>query len=45
MPLDRRDALKAAPPRGGFLSLKPGLYCAGSGEVRFRDFQYKVLDD
>ncbi|MEO6715695.1 MAG: family 43 glycosylhydrolase [Novosphingobium sp.] len=31
--------------RGGFLSLKPGLYCAGSGEARFRDFQYKVLDD
>ena len=31
--------------RGGFLSLKPGLYASGSGEARFRDFQYKALTD
>jgi xylan 1,4-beta-xylosidase len=31
--------------RGGFLSLKPGLYSAGSGAARFRDFQYKALDN
>jgi beta-xylosidase len=29
--------------RGGFLALKPGLYSAGSGAARFRDFQYKAL--
>ncbi len=31
--------------RGGFLSLRPGLYAAGAGEARFRGFQYKTLDD
>lgn len=29
--------------RGGFLALKPGLYAAGAGEVRFRDFRYRAL--
>jgi len=29
--------------RGGFHMLKPGLYAAGDGEVRFRNFTYKVL--
>ncbi|MBB4860665.1 beta-xylosidase [Novosphingobium chloroacetimidivorans] len=29
--------------RGGFLALKPGLYAAGTGEVRFRDFRYRAL--
>jgi beta-xylosidase len=28
---------------GGFLSLRPALYAAGSGEVRFRDFKYRTL--
>lgn len=28
--------------RGGFLSLKPGLFVAGQGEARFRDFRYRV---
>jgi beta-xylosidase len=28
---------------GGFLSLRPGLFAAGSGEVRFRNFKYKAL--
>ena len=31
--------------RGGFLSLRPGLYAAGTGEARFRSFQYKALED
>jgi beta-xylosidase len=31
--------------RGGFLSLKPGLYAAGTGEARFRDFRYRTLKD
>lgn len=31
--------------RGGFLSLKPGLYAAGPGEARFRDFRYQALAD
>jgi beta-xylosidase len=26
-----------------FLSLRPGLYGAGSGRVRFRDFRYQAL--
>ena len=26
-----------------FLSLRPALYAAGSGEVRFRDFKYRAL--
>jgi xylan 1,4-beta-xylosidase len=29
--------------RGGFLMLRPGLYSAGSGEARFRDFRYEAL--
>jgi beta-xylosidase len=29
--------------RGGFLMLKPGLYAAGEGEARFRDFRYRAL--
>jgi xylan 1,4-beta-xylosidase len=27
----------------GFLSLRPALYAAGTGEVRFRDFRYRAL--
>ena len=26
---------------GGFMSLKVGMYCAGSGEVRARQFSYR----
>ena len=26
-----------------FLSLRPALYAAGSGEVRFRQFKYRAL--
>ncbi len=29
--------------RGGFLMLRPGLYSAGSGEARFRNFRYEAL--
>ena len=29
--------------RGGFLMLKPGVYAAGEGEVRFRNFKYRAL--
>lgn len=29
--------------RGGFLALRPGLYAAGPGECRFRDFRYRAL--
>lgn len=29
--------------RGGFLMLRPGLYAAGAGSARFRDFTYKAL--
>ena len=29
--------------RGGFHMLKPGLYAAGEGEVRFRSFTYRAL--
>lgn len=29
--------------RGGFLMLRPGLYAAGSGEARFRDFRFRAL--
>jgi beta-xylosidase len=29
--------------RGGFLSLKPALYAAGKGEVRFRGFRYRAF--
>ena len=28
---------------GGFLSLKPGVYSAGEGAVRMRDFRYRAL--
>ncbi len=28
---------------GGFLSLKIGIYCAGSGAIRLRDFRYRAL--
>jgi len=28
---------------GGFLSLKVGVYAAGSGTVRLRDFRYRAL--
>ena len=27
----------------GFLSLRPAIYAAGTGEVRFRDFRYRAL--
>jgi beta-xylosidase len=29
---------------GGFLALKPSLYAAGDGAVRFRHFRYRALD-
>jgi xylan 1,4-beta-xylosidase len=29
--------------RGGFLMLRPGVYSAGTGEARFRDFKYTAL--
>ena len=29
--------------RGGFLMLRPGLYAAGQGSARFRDFTYRAL--
>jgi xylan 1,4-beta-xylosidase len=29
--------------RGGFLMLRPGLYAAGPGEARFRDFRFAAL--
>ena len=29
--------------RGGFLMLRPGLYCAGEGGARFRDFRFRAL--
>jgi xylan 1,4-beta-xylosidase len=29
--------------RGGFLMLRPGLYSAGAGETRFRDFTFRAL--
>ena len=31
--------------RGGFLMLRPGLYAAGPGEARFRDFRFTALHD
>ncbi|ALE15808.1 Beta-xylosidase [Altererythrobacter epoxidivorans] len=31
--------------RGGFLMLRPGLYAAGPGEARFRDFRFTALAD
>jgi xylan 1,4-beta-xylosidase len=29
--------------RGGFLMLRPGLYAAGPGQAKFRDFRYTAL--
>ena len=29
--------------RGGFLMLRPGLYSAGAGEAKFRDFRFQAL--
>ena len=29
--------------RGGFLMLRPGLYSAGAGEARFRDFRFTAI--
>ena len=29
--------------RGGFMMLRPGIYAAGSGAARFRNFQYRAL--
>lgn len=29
--------------RGGFLMLRPGVYAAGTGSARFRDFTYRAL--
>lgn len=29
--------------RGGFLMLRPGLYSAGTGEARFRNFRFEAL--
>lgn len=29
--------------RGGFLMLRPGLYSAGAGEAKFRDFRFRAL--
>lgn len=31
--------------RGDFLMLRPGLYAAGSGEAKFRDFRFTALED
>ena len=31
--------------RGDFLMLRPGLYAAGPGEAKFRDFRFTALDD
>ncbi|MEO7247078.1 MAG: xylan 1,4-beta-xylosidase, partial [Novosphingobium sp.] len=31
--------------RGGFLMLRPGLYAAGPGEARFRNFRFEALED
>ena len=30
---------------GGFLSLRPGLFCAGGGTARFRRFGYRSLEE
>jgi beta-xylosidase len=29
---------------GKFLALKPAIYAAGDGQVRFLDFRYRALD-
>jgi xylan 1,4-beta-xylosidase len=31
--------------RGGFLMLRPGLYAAGPGEAKFRNFHFSALED
>ncbi len=31
--------------RGGFLMLRPGLYSAGAGATKFRDFRFSALTD
>lgn len=31
--------------RGGFLMLRPGLYAAGPGAAKFRNFRFTALDD
>lgn len=31
--------------RGGFLMLRPGLYAAGPGEAKFRDFRFETIAD
>ena len=31
--------------RGGFLMLRPGLYAAGPGAAKFRDFRFTALND
>ncbi|MGY8973638.1 MAG: family 43 glycosylhydrolase [Sphingomonadales bacterium] len=31
--------------RGDFLMLRPGLYAAGPGEAKFRDFRFTALED
>ena len=38
----RRPATTRTPP-GHLLSLRPALFAAGSGSVRFRDFRYQAL--
>jgi hypothetical protein len=30
--------------RGGFLMLRPGLYAAGPGETKFRNFKFTALE-
>lgn len=30
---------------GGFMSLKVGIYCAGSGKARITDFQYQAISE
>lgn len=29
--------------RGGFMMLRPGIYAAGEGEARFKNFTFKAL--
>ncbi|RYE40326.1 MAG: xylan 1,4-beta-xylosidase, partial [Hyphomicrobiales bacterium] len=29
--------------RGGFMMLRPGIYAAGEGEVRFKNFKFRAL--
>jgi xylan 1,4-beta-xylosidase len=29
--------------RGGFMMLRPGIYAAGDGEARFKNFTFKAL--